>query len=152
MEQTENIKQVMLVCSANICRSPMAAAMLADALRRAGAAIKVESAGLTALGGCAADAQAIKFMDERGLDIHAHRATQFTAHRGLESDLILVMSTDQRRFIEENWPLLHGRVYRLGHWGNFDIGDPYQHGEPAFRKALKTIDAGLAQWLEIIAA
>jgi protein-tyrosine phosphatase len=63
MEQTENIKQVMLVCSANICRSPMAAAMLADALRRAGAAIKVESAGLTALGGCAADAQAIKFME-----------------------------------------------------------------------------------------
>lgn len=147
----EIFKRVMLICTGNICRSPMAAAVLKEGLRQGGAHVEVVSAGLAALGEYPADAQAIKLMEERGLDLHTHRATQFTAHNGLESDLILVMSTEQRQIVEENWPLLHGRVYRLGHWGNFDVNDPYRRGERAFRKALNTIDAGVGQWLEIIA-
>ena len=148
----EIIKRVMLLCTGNICRSPMAAAVLKEGLKQAGAHVEVESAGIAALGGYPADALAIKLMDERGLDIRAHRATQFTAHNALDSDLIMVMDTEQRHFLEENWPLLCGRVYRLGHWGNFDVNDPNQLGERAFRKALSRINTGLVRWLEIIAA
>jgi protein-tyrosine phosphatase len=144
--------QVIVICTGNICRSPMAAAVLQEALRQAQAPVIVSSAGLGALGGQKADPIAIKLMAERGLDINDHSGTQFTSSDGFENDLILVMETEQRNLIADNWPLLQGRVYRLGHWGNFEVDDPYQRGEEAFRKALTRIDAGVERWLEQITA
>ena len=128
----------------------MAAAVLQSGIKQANAHIEVASAGLAAMGGFEADAYAIKLMNERDLDINHHRGKQFTAKEGLENNLILVMSTAQQHMVEETWPLLHGRVYRLGHWGNFDVDDPYGRGEPAFRKALKSIDIGISRWLGIV--
>jgi protein-tyrosine phosphatase len=146
------IKRISVLCTGNICRSPMAAAVLQFGLDQAHADVVVSSAGLAAMGGYEADAYATKLMKERGLDISDHRGKQFTSKEGLKNDLILVMSSAQQRMVEENWPLLHGRVYRVGHWENFDVDDPYERGEPAFRKALKTIDIGTSRWLEIITA
>jgi protein-tyrosine phosphatase len=77
---------------------------------------------------------------------------QFLARDGIESDLILVMTTEVRNILEESWPLLQGRVYRIGHWGRFDVEDPRKRGEQAFDNALESIDAGVTQWIERIAA
>jgi protein-tyrosine phosphatase len=146
------INRVIVICTGNICRSPMGAAVLQEALRQAQAPVIVTSAGLGAMGGQKADPIAIKLMAERGLDINDHNGAQFTSSDGFENDLILVMETEQRYLIENGWPLLQGRVYRFGQWGNFEIDDPYQRGEEAFRKALKMIDAGVVRWLEQITA
>jgi protein-tyrosine phosphatase len=142
----------MVICIGNICRSPMAAAALREGLHPIDGQFEVASSGLGALDGKQADPLAVKLMAERGLDLGTHRATEFSPRDGIESDLILVMSAEMRHFLEESWPLLQGRVYRLGHWGKFDIDDPHQRGERAFRLALKSIDAGVAQWLECITA
>jgi protein-tyrosine phosphatase len=144
------INRVIVICTGNICRSPMGAAVLQEALRQAQAPVIVTSAGLGAMGGQKADPIAIKLMTERGLDINDHNGAQFTSSDGFENDLILVMETEQRYLIENGWPLLQGRVYRFGHWGNFEIDDPYQRGEEAFRRALKMIDTGVVRWLEQI--
>lgn len=145
------VKRIIVLCTGNICRSPMAEAVMKHGLRDAVPPITVSSAGIGAMGGHFADAPAISLMDERGLNIHDHRGTQFTGQLGLQHDLILVMTTEQRQFVETNWPLLHGRVYRLGHWGAFDVDDPYQRGIQAFRKSLKAIDEGASRWLQIVA-
>lgn len=144
-------ERVSVLCTGNICRSPMAEAVLRARLQPLYPEIEVVSAGLAALGGYPADPDALRLMDERGLDIRAHRAQQFSGRQGLDSDLILVMETQQQQAVEAHWPLLQGRVYRFGHWGNFDVDDPYQRGESAFRRALKSIDAGVEPWLKIIA-
>lgn len=128
----------------------MGEALLRDGLRSRGQEVEVTSAGLGTMDGQPADPSAIKLMAERGLDISEYRSTQFFPSAGIQSDLMLVMSSDMRDSVVESWPLLQGRVYRLGHWGNYDIDDPYKRGERAFRKSLKLIDEGVNRWLEKI--
>ena len=144
------IQRVAVICIGNICRSPMGEALFREGLSAREANIEVTSAGLGTVDGQPADPVAIKLMAERGLDITAYRSTRFSPASSIESDLILVMSKEMRDSVVSNWPLLQGRVYPLGHWGDYDIDDPYTRGEREFRKALKLIDTGVAQWLERI--
>ena len=68
-----SITHILVVCVGNICRSPMAEALLRDALTGP-EEITVKSAGLGALVGQAADKHAVELMKERGMDLIAHRA------------------------------------------------------------------------------
>ena len=128
----------------------MAEMLFRDALNARGLAIEVTSAGVGAIDGKAIDPSAVKLMQERGIDAAAHRSAQYSPIVGLENDLILVMTEDMRDLVVGECPPLHGRVYRLGHWDNYDISDPHMRGEASFRKALKLIDSGVAEWLERI--
>ncbi len=134
---------ILTVCTGNICRSPMAAAALADRLRRRGLAATVESAGIAALVGHPADALAVELLAERGLDLSGHLARQLTPELIRPFELILVMERDQQREVEAILPSARGRVQRLGYRGGFDVPDPYRRGRPAFERALALIDRGL---------
>jgi len=82
--------EVLVLCAANVCRSPMAAALLADRLRGRPAAATVRSAGsLTA--GRPADPAAVRAMAARRLDISAHRSRVAGAGDVTGADLILAM-------------------------------------------------------------
>lgn len=150
------IQRVLVVCTGNICRSPMAAALLEQAVPGA----KVESAGTAAVIGSAADPQAVELMRERGLDIHAHRARQFETWMGAEANLIIVMDHAQREFVVRRCPPLRGRVYRLGDFdgrglrasAGFDVPDPYRMDRAAFESSLRLVEAGVAGWATRIAA
>lgn len=140
------MKGILVVCEGNICRSPMAQAVLAHGLP----SMQVRSAGLAALLSHPADETARRLMAERQLDIAAHRAQQVTRNLCLESDLVLVMDTVQRQRIEVMYPQVRGRVFRMAEHLKQDIPDPYRQGELAFRGALALIDAGAADWLRRI--
>jgi protein-tyrosine phosphatase len=133
---------VTVVCFGNLCRSPMAQAVLARALPRIG----VQSAGLSAPSRGAPDPIAVRLMRERGYDISGHRAQQLQGAMVDSSDLVLVMTDRQRRVIEQVWPASRGKVFRIA--GDTDIPDPHQRGERAFRRVLQLIDAGAAQWTD----
>ena len=120
---------------------------MAEALLKAQLAAKhVCSAGIGALEGKPAHPTAVALMHERGLDLTSHRGRQLDETLVMQSDLVLVMEKGHLGWIEATWPHARGRVYRWGHWSDFDVPDPYRFGERESREALSLIDKGLEDW------
>jgi protein-tyrosine phosphatase len=135
---------VLVLCTGNLCRSPMAAAMLERALP----ALRVMSAGFRVGPFEGADALAVRLMRERGYDLGTHRTQQLSSWMVRAANLILVMETSQRRAVESLYPGSSGKVFRLADTQGLDIPDPYGRGEAAFRQALQLIEAGAVSWIE----
>jgi len=140
------MNNILVVCEGNICRSPMGQGLLSAALPH----MNVRSAGLNAMHGMPADETAVRLMQERGIDIAPHRASQITRQMCLEAELVLVMSTSQRKQLEDTYPVACGRVFRLGEFSKRDIPDPYRQPEQAFRESLQLIEEGVREWLQRI--
>jgi protein-tyrosine phosphatase len=136
--------RILIVCVGNVCRSPMAEALLAGRLARLGVTAAVESAGVHALVGQPAVPIAQELMRERGLDISRHRARQLTSELGASFELILVMEAALERAVQAIAPDTRGRVRRIGHFGGFDVPDPFRQERPAFERSLALIERGLA--------
>jgi protein-tyrosine phosphatase len=141
--QVEPLGKVLLVCVGNVCRSPMAAALLQERLSGLQDRSLVESAGIGALVGQQADVFAVELMRNRGLDLSQHRGRQLTRELAARFDLILVMDERQQRAVENIFPPARGRVHRLGRFGNFDIPDPYGKPRAAFEHSLALIERGI---------
>ena len=140
------MQSVLMVCVGNICRSPMAEMLLRARLTEQGTV--VASAGVGALVGHGVDPQVQRLMMERGLDASMHRARQLSSEMALNSDLILTMNRDLKQHIEAMFPETKGRVQRLGHWGGFDIPDPFQRPSVIFEQARALIDQALDEWCD----
>lgn len=123
------IRKVLLVCSGNTCRSPMAEAMLKHEWQAAGHGwdLEVTSAGTGAMPGCAASPHALSAMRSRGLDLSAHRSRSVDEQTLAGVDLILTMTRRHKEHILSRWPHLAGRVFHLGEYaGNGqEISDPF---------------------------
>ncbi len=102
---------ILVVCVGNICRSPMAAALLAREYPQK----HINSAGVSALIGYPADEKASAVMAADDINIDSHRAQQISAELVEKADLILTMSTDQTKWIENEWPHCRGKTFRIGH-------------------------------------
>lgn len=136
------IKTVLVVCVGNICRSPMAEYFL----KQQHPQLEIDSAGLAAMVGHSADNKAISCMDQLQIDMRAHVAKQIDAHLIKKSDLILVMSHNQQRHIEQSWPFAKGKVFRLGHWQSQNVADPYKHDQAFFDQTCRLIQSYALDW------
>ena len=145
------IRHILVVCVGNICRSPMAEALLRRELRGQDG-ITVESAGLGALVGHPASDYSVELMAEMGIDITGHRARQIHPDMVRDADLVLVMEAGHKRAIDDADPSARGKVYRLGEWQDRNIDDPYRQARVAYEEALEDIEAGVASWAEKIRA
>lgn len=141
------IGSILILCTGNICRSPMALGLLRNAVELRGLDIQLDSAGLAARVGEPADTLAVRLLAERGVDISGHRAKAATRELLHAPALILTMERAQQEFVERTSPELRGRVFRWGHWQNSDVPDPYGRDEGVFRAALTAIERGLMDWL-----
>ena len=133
---------ILVVCVGNICRSPMAEALLKQRFPNK----IIDSAGVGALVGHPADPAALEIMSKQQIDITSHVAKQINEQLAKKVDLIFTMSDGQTKWIEERWPFCRGKTFKLGHWMEKDIADPYQHEMSAFETAYQDIIDSIAQW------
>ena len=137
------MQHILTLCIGNICRSPLAQVLLARELPTH----TVWSAGLSALVGAPADPLSVQIAQEQGLDLSAHRAQQVTSFMCQQAELILVMEQSHKSQLEQLYPQVRGKVFRLGQFGQFEIADPYRQPREAFDTAYQGIAQGVADWL-----
>lgn len=112
--------------------------------------LHVSSAGLNALIGKKADPFAVSVVTERGLCLEKHVARQLSWSMVKAADMILVMSTEQKKIVEDIHRFATGRTYRVGHFQKFDVNDPYQKSKAEFEEAFASIEAGLQHWSDVL--
>jgi protein-tyrosine phosphatase len=104
--------EVLVVCTANVCRSPMAEALLTDRLAALGSAATVRSGGM--LGdGEPSRPEAMAAMVSYGLDIALHRSRQVAAEDLERADLILAMAREHVRYAVVTAPTVWPRAFTL---------------------------------------
>lgn len=138
--------QIIVICTGNICRSPMAEALLRARLGKR--VQRIASAGTGALVGYPADPMAVEVAAEHGLDLAAHRAQQAVLPLLASMDLILTLDQTHSDWLNRQYPQLRGRVHKILKWReNADVEDPYRRPRQAFDKAFDDIENGVEDWL-----
>lgn len=147
--------QILFVCTGNTCRSSMAEALFKDMIKKHYPDklkdIKVMSAGVAARDGDKASPNAIRAMEELGIDLALHNATQLTAELISEADLILTMTQRHRDMVLIMNPGARDKVYTLieyAHDGQqdqagLDIEDPFGGSVEVYRKCAAQIKRAL---------
>ena len=105
---------ILVVCTGNICRSPIAEGMLRSALtaRFGDPSPAVSSAGTWGVEGAAATSDAVKAAAERGIDLGAHHARRLSRDRARAADLLVGMATEHREALEHD-PEVTDRAFTL---------------------------------------
>jgi protein-tyrosine phosphatase len=110
--------RILVVCTGNICRSPMAQAMLVDRLRqRLGAegaqAFEVTSAGTHGLAGWEMEGDALRVLDELGVKADPFTARELLAEHVEDADLVLTATRDHRAAAVTLAPRASSRTFTL---------------------------------------
>ncbi|TVR48032.1 MAG: low molecular weight protein arginine phosphatase [Puniceicoccaceae bacterium] len=129
---SENRGEIYFVCTANICRSPMAARLMRHALDAEPEplrSLQVHSAGLSALEGQPASRNSIAALEKVGLNLDGHRSRIFTRAMLDRALVTFVMTRSHLDLLELECGPLDDRVFLmrqfLGEENDPEIPDPY---------------------------
>lgn len=136
---------ILVVCTGNTCRSPMAEGILNNVLSNYGEKYKdveVQSAGLFTMDGLSPSKEAIVAMKEYGIDIKDYSSNQITRDMINNADLILTMTSNHKKSILKSIPNVKDKVYTLKEYAygiKEDVLDPYGQSIDVYKKTAKEI-------------
>jgi protein-tyrosine phosphatase len=151
--------RVLMVCTANICRSPMAEGMLGYRLQESNLQrkIQVDSAGTRASQpGHKPDVRAQKVMAEAGVNLGRIKARKVTLKDMVRSDYIVAMDSSNYNDLVKICPPEHRSKIKLlmsfaPSLGLEEVPDPYYGSYKGFEEIFRLIDTaviGLQHYME----
>ncbi|MGC8781930.1 MAG: low molecular weight protein arginine phosphatase [Anaerolineae bacterium] len=144
-------KLILFVCTANICRSPMAAALMRRRIAELGLAdqVEVQSAGVWARDGDQASEGAARALSERGLSLADHRSQAMTPELLEKASIVLVMEEEHRRSLFYLEPKHLRKVFLLSEMvgRNEEIADPYGGPPEGYTATAEELDRLIAEGL-----
>ena len=139
--------KVLMVCTANICRSPMAEGVFRQALERTGLidAIFVDSAGTHAYAGAAPDLRAQAISERNGIDISRFRSRITEPHDLNDFDYVIAMDQSHYHNLLDlcETPQQREKIYLLMQfapgYGESEVPDPYYGGTAGFERVMAMV-------------
>ena len=146
---------ILFVCTANRCRSPMAERLFLKKLSQYEPGVdhwRVTSAGTWAEDGISPDEKLISVMDEFGIDIRDHQSRMVSRSIIEAQDLILVMEKGHLEALAFEFPVKANCVFLLSKMigKEHDIEDPFTQPRKVYRRVALAIDGILTEGFETI--
>ena len=142
---------IVMVCTGNTCRSPMAEAMLRVRLAERGVeGAEVRSAGLHAFEGAPISGGAQAELEKRGIPFAPAGAVPLMRSH-TEGALILCMTGAQLRELKRRFPAARATTLNLAAGLSGDIADPFGGRGAAYRRAAEQIERAVMRLADRIA-
>jgi protein-tyrosine-phosphatase len=150
---------ILVICTANICRSPVATAILQDRLSKRGLEDwTVSSAGTWAVAERAASHNSQVVMAEYGHDISDHLARMVELSYLAEADLVLCMEEGHVEALTFEFPDQAHKIYPITAMAGktYSVNDPYGQSLLEYQKMAAElagiIDRGMDRIVELAEA
>jgi len=149
------MRNVLFVCTGNICRSPMAQGLFAD-LVRGRRDIEVTSAGIGAVGGQPPSVHSVDVMAELGIDIRNIRSKPLMAELVRKADFIFVMTYGHLDSMLLLFPSAAEKTFLLREFETDlpvmerEVPDPIGQSREMYREARDQIRAALPRLLDLV--
>ena len=147
--------KIMFICTGNTCRSAMAHHLMEKKVKEKHLNVQVYSCGIYANTGDGATDEAIEVMEEYGVDMKCHRATNIAKAPLEKMNLILCMTTGHKQIVMRMYPDLKEKIFTLKEYAEKDkaiddknIDDPWGYTLATYRACASQIDNCLEKILD----
>ena len=129
---------VLFICSGNVCRSPLGAAMLESDLRQEGiSGVTVSSAGTLDMESRPASRYALEVGHDHGLDLSDHISRMVDENMLGEADIVVAVTPAHAEYLVELCPSVEQKIVVL------DVPDPYGLQFESYKAAYSQLRDGM---------
>jgi len=141
-----NVSRVVMVCTGNTCRSPMAWGIGLREAERRGLAIDISSAGTVTCDGCEATFESAVVCRENGIDISSHRSRQAGSELYSPDTLFAVMTASHAWWLMDTCSVPAENIVLLGD----GIPDPFGCPVEIYEKTFAAIESAVCELFDQI--